>query len=525
MEINIDHIAIEVEEGMTVMQAAALKGIEIPSLCYLPGHSNHPSCMVCLVKDLDSGTMFPSCAMPVKEGMNLSASGEEVMEARKEALELLLSDHVGDCEAPCRRSCPAFMNIPLMIRMIAAGRNEQALQVVREEIALPLVLGYICPAPCEKACRRKKVDEPVSICLLDRFTAQDEGIRKEGLKAPLKKSGKRIAVIGTGPAGLAVAFYTLLKGHACVLYDKNEFAGGALRYSIPDDLLPKEMLDADIESIRALGGEFNLNYPITGKIWKEEILPGFDAVILATGFQKEHPVEEFGLPELESGSLIHKKKFSSGEPGVFGCGSIITEQLLTVRSVAQGKKAALEADAYLSGNNDFHRKSMFNSVIGRMNEEEHQQYMQEASPASRTDPDKGFLAGFTNEEAIREAQRCMHCDCRKPVSCKLRIFSDQYGANRRKFAVPERNKLTRNLQHKLVVYEPEKCIRCGLCVEITQQEGEDLGLAYIGRGFDVRITVPFSKSMKEGLMKTAQACVKGCPTGALADKDGDEVNW
>ncbi|MBC8315542.1 MAG: (2Fe-2S)-binding protein, partial [Bacteroidetes bacterium] len=104
MQITIDHIGIEVEEGMTVMQAAALKGIEIPSLCYLPDHSNHPSCMVCLVKDLDRGTLFPSCAMLVADGMNLSASTEEVMEARKEALELLLSDHVGDCEAPCRLS-------------------------------------------------------------------------------------------------------------------------------------------------------------------------------------------------------------------------------------------------------------------------------------------------------------------------------------------------------------------------------------------------------------------------------------
>ncbi|NQV02241.1 MAG: (2Fe-2S)-binding protein [Bacteroidia bacterium] len=516
MQITIDHIAIEVEEGMTVMQAAALKGIRIPSLCYLPGHSNHPSCMICLVKDLDKGVMFPSCAMPVTEGMNLLASSEEVKEARKEALELLLSDHVGDCEAPCRLSCPAFMNIPLMNRLISANKVEEALRVVREEIALPLVLGYICPAPCENACRRKKIDDPVSICLLKRYTAQDETIRKTGLDFPIHKSGKRVAVIGTGPAGLAAAFYILQMGHACVLFDKNEQAGGALRYSVPDDLLPKEMLDADIESIRTLGGKFKLNYPVTRETWEIEILPGFDAVILATGFQEEHPADNFGLPLLGNGAIIHKKNFASGKPGVFGCGSIITEQLLSVRSVAQGQKAALKADGFLNGNTDLRRRPLFNSVIGPLKEEEKKEYMQEASSVVRTDPGIGYLDGFTREEAIREAQRCMHCDCRKPVSCKLRIYADEYGANRRRFAASERKQLSRNLQHELVVYEPEKCIRCGLCVEISEKEGEALGLAYIGRGFDVRITVPFGKSMKEGLEKAAKACVEGCPTGALA---------
>jgi len=516
MKITIDHITIDVAEGMTVMQAAELAGIKIPSMCYLPGHTNHPSCMVCLVKDLDKNSMFPSCAMPVAEGMHLSASSEEVIVARKEALELLLSDHVGDCEAPCRLSCPAFMNIPLMNRLIAEDKMEEALHVVREEIALPLVLGYICPAPCEKACRRKSIDQPVSVCLLKRYTAMDDAILKTGLEMPLHKSGKRVAVIGTGPAGLAAAFFTLRMGHACVLFDKQEKAGGALRYSIPDDLLPKDMLDADLTSIKLLGGEFRLNYPVTTEVWEKEILPGFDAVIVATGFREEHPIDGFGLPELETGSVIHKKSLSSGIPGIFGCGSIISEQLLAVRSVAQGKKAALEADAYMNGKPEPRRNLLFNSAFGHLTEAEKIEYMQEASSAGRTDPGRGYMSGFTREEAILEARRCMHCDCRKPVSCKLRLYADEYGANRRKFAAAERNQLTRNLQHEMVVYEPEKCIRCGLCVEIAEMSGESLGLAFVGRGFDVRISVPFSKTMQEGLKNAAKACVVGCPTGALA---------
>ena len=172
VKLTIDHIHVEVKEGISVMEAAAILGISIPSMCFRPGFSNHPSCMVCLVKDLDRGNLIPSCAMPVAEGLNILTSSDEIKEARREALELLLSDHLGDCEAPCRLSCPAFMDIPLMNRLIASGNFEKALRVVREEIAIPLILGYICPAPCEKACKRKPIDQAVSICLLKRSAAQ-----------------------------------------------------------------------------------------------------------------------------------------------------------------------------------------------------------------------------------------------------------------------------------------------------------------------------------------------------------------
>ena len=95
-------------------------------------------------------------------------------EARKTALELLLSEHVGDCEAPCQITCPAHMDIPLMNRLLARGKFAEALQVVKKDIALPSVLGRICPAPCEGACRRRSVDEAVSICLLKRFAGDED---------------------------------------------------------------------------------------------------------------------------------------------------------------------------------------------------------------------------------------------------------------------------------------------------------------------------------------------------------------
>ncbi len=159
IHLKIDHIEIQAEEGTTVLEAAKQAGISIPSMCHMKGYGNHPSCMVCLVKDNKTEAIIPSCALKVTPGMDIIASDEEVMIARRQALELLLSDHVGDCEAPCSLACPAGMNIPLMNRLIGEGRFTEALNVVKEDIALPYVLGYICPAPCEKACRRKQIDD------------------------------------------------------------------------------------------------------------------------------------------------------------------------------------------------------------------------------------------------------------------------------------------------------------------------------------------------------------------------------
>jgi ferredoxin len=552
MRIIIDSIPIEVKEGATVMEAARLLGIEIPSMCYLPGHSNHPTCMVCLVKDEDSGKLFPSCAMPVSEGMNIITGSPDVIEARKEALELLLSDHVGDCEAPCRRSCPAFMDIPLMNRLIAAGDFKAALKVVRQEIALPMVLGYICPAPCEKACHRSSLGGALSICLLKRSTAQFGNntippLREErGLGGEVDKTGevgeigevgevgeigeigeknltgKKVAIIGTGPAGLSAAFYLLRFGHQCVLFDKNEFPGGTLRYSIPGEHLPKDALEKDINVIREMGAEFRMNSTVTKDLFEKSILPGFDAVIIATGNREHQPTGDFGFTPGDESWITNKKTLETFRPGIFVCGNIIREQKMAVRSAAQGKTAAISVHAYLTGKDFSDEKFSFHSVITHLSPDEREEYLKESVPGTRIEPSGGFLHGFTLVEAILEAKRCLHCDCRKPVSCKLRIYSDLYHADRKIFAGPDRKHLTRLVQHETVIYEPEKCIKCGLCVDISRKEENALGMTFIGRGFDVRIGVPFTETIRQGLDKTAEACVAACPTGALAFKETEE---
>ena len=125
-KLTIDGRTIEVEAGTTILQAARRLGIEIPTLCYADGREPLTSCFVCVVKVQGRENLVPACATVVEDGMVVEASSEEVREARRVALELLLSDHLGDCVAPCQAACPAGMNIPLMLRQIARGDFRQA---------------------------------------------------------------------------------------------------------------------------------------------------------------------------------------------------------------------------------------------------------------------------------------------------------------------------------------------------------------------------------------------------------------
>lgn len=518
IRLTINSIPVEIADGSSILLAAGSIGIEIPTLCHLKGTQEHPSCMICTVKDQKTGKLYPSCAMPAQEGMEIITDSEEIRAFRKEALELLLSDHVGDCEAPCSLTCPAQMDIPLMNRLIAQGKFNEAHKVVREQIALPLILGYICPAPCEKACKRKPIDSAVSICLLKRSAAY-ESDTYENPEKQTPASGKKIAIIGTGPAGLSAAFYLLKAGHQCVLFDKQAEAGGAMRYQIPEEELPREILDRELKYLKDLGAEFVLSTLINLADVKNGSHGKFDAVLIAGG--QLNPDEIYKMldgEELE----INKDTFETNIPGVFAAGNILRNQKMAVRAAAQGKEAADNICLYFAGMAARKKLNRFNSVVGQLKEEEYPEYLKEAANFARIEPAKGFIQGLSKEEAIEEAKRCMHCDCRKPDSCKLRLYSDLYGADRKHFATGHRKSFVKQDQHGLVIYEPEKCIKCSICIEIAREYSEELGLSFIGRGFDVRVSVPFNQTTLEALKKSALACAEACPTAAISIKNKEE---
>ncbi len=570
VRLKIDNIAVEAEEGTLLHKAARQAGIEIPVMCWYEGTEHFTSCLVCVVKERESGRLIPSCSVRVADGMDIVTDDSEVMEFRKRAIELLLSEHTGDCEAPCRVSCPAGMDIPLMNRLLAEGKFHEALAVVRRDIALPSVLGRICPAPCEGACRRRPIDGAVSICLLKRFAGDNylsgdnhlsgdnslpeenylpgdnslpgddrvpdlyaaEGTQHAEEKEQYAAGGKqhaaevkqyaeakkqrRIAIAGAGPAGLSAAYYLRLRGYDCDIYDSSSTAGGAVRSSVADDILPKSVLDREIKIIEERGVRFCLSHTI-GKSEFEKLQEEYDAVVIACSLGEEE-IADWGLLFSGSGIKVDKRSYQTNIEKVFAIGSALRPTRLAVRSMGQGKEAAFSVEQLLNGEAVAGEPLLFNSRFGRLLAEEHDEYLKESFPARRSSPEAGTEAGFTAEEVMHEAARCLRCDCRGKEECLLRSYADNYGADQKRFAPAQRRMIRKIDHHDLVIYEPEKCIKCGRCVRITAIRKERLGLTFIGRGFDVEIGVPFNEELRSALTTTAEEVVRACPTGALEMK-------
>ncbi|MBT3198548.1 MAG: hypothetical protein HN350_01410 [Phycisphaerales bacterium] len=336
-KLIIDNQEVEVDQGATLVQAAGQLGIDIPTMCCVQDVSPCTSCMVCVVRLVGRENLVPACATIAADGMQIDTCSDEVTAARRTNLELLLSDHVGDCIAPCQMADPNNANIPAIIRCIAAGDSAAATKLLRGDIA------NIDGAKPQRACRRARKDQPVAVDLLLKFAAAQ-----------------------------------------------------------------------------------------------------------ANG--------ESGGPKDET------KRFSVH--------------------------------------------------IGKLSETELERFMTGISPDQQVTPaDPG--AGYTPEEAAAEAKRCMHCDCRKADNCKLRDYAEAYQAKPAHFR-SQRREFVQDLEHPDVIYEPGKCICCGLCVRITEQEGEEFALSFVGRGFGVQVAPSLDKNISQALQKAADRCVQTCPTGALA---------
>jgi ferredoxin len=532
-KLFVDNREVEVGDGATILDAArklrietCLTAVKIPTMCFLEGHKPLTSCMLCVVKESRSNSLVPACGAIAKEGMRVESDCEEVRQARVMALELLLSDHLGDCMGPCQVICPAGMNIPLMIRQIAEGLFRDAIATVKKDIALPAVLGRICPRPCERGCRRAVFDEPVSICLLKRYVA-DLDLQSANPYLPTCKPsrGKRVAIVGAGPAGLAAAYYLQQDGFNCTIFDEHEKPGGMLRYGVSQQQLPRNVLDAEIALIEKLGVKFQGQTRIGDILSLEDLRRDFDAVFVAVGELKPTDAAWMGLKMGMGGVAINGETYQTNLAGVFAGGDCVRKRRLTVRAVADGKEAAVSISQYLSARRMADKSGQvvrgpanaFNIHIGKLKNGEIEKFVASASKAHRLTPLREG-EGLTEQQASEEAARCLHCDCRKAENCKLRQYAQEYGARPGRYK-SERRLFEQHTQHPEVIYEPGKCIGCGLCVQITAEAGEKLGLSFVGRGFDVRVAVPFGKSIAEGLKHTAYQCVEACPTGALAFKD------
>lgn len=284
IRVNIDGYEIEAQAGQTVLEIAAKNGIHIPTLCHDKRVEAYGACGLCTVEAEGIPKLLRACATKATDGMVIHTQTERVRQSRKVALELLMSDHDGDCKAPCSGACPAGTDCQGYVGLIANGEYKEAVALIKDKLPLPASIGRICPHPCEKACRRQLVEEPVSIAWLKRFAA-DKDLNSANPFKPFveKDTHKKVAVIGGGPAGLTAAYFLRLKGHDVTIYDAMPKMGGMLRYGIPQYRLPKEVLDKEIAQIADIGVQLVNNVRIGDDLTLDECRAQNDAVLVAVG--------------------------------------------------------------------------------------------------------------------------------------------------------------------------------------------------------------------------------------------------
>ena len=215
--------------------------------------------------------------------MVIRTNTERVTESRKTNLELLLSNHTGDCRPPCVLACPGQTDCQGYVGLIANGEYEKALELIKDKIPLPAALGRVCPHPCEEACRRGLIDEPISIQQLKRFAADMDLEGEVFVPECEEDTGKSVAIIGGGPMGLSAAYFLRQMGHDVTIFESMPNAGGMLRYGIPEYRLPKAVLDEEIATIESMGVEIITNTKVGVDIPFETIRSDYDAVLLGIG--------------------------------------------------------------------------------------------------------------------------------------------------------------------------------------------------------------------------------------------------
>ena len=495
--MRINGIEMQAEPGATILSVARGAGIEIPGLCTADGVEPYNACMLCLVELGSSGPLVPACSYPANRADEVSTTSPRVTAATKRGVELLLTEHRGDCEAPCTRSCPAGMDIPKVIRLIEAGEIDGAIALAREGVVLPGVMGRICPAPCERACRRKRFDESIRIRHLESFIASAGADIDTAKSASERLGGISMAVVGAGPAGLSAASCIAGEGHRVTVYDSGERPGGALRSGVTRTALPEQVLDSDIESIRRRDVVFVSQCTVGVDMSIDELSKRYDAVVVT--------VEIPGIDEENRHVFVADRVPPAAARQA-------------IRAVARGRAAARLALA--SAAVTAKPAKQFDSRYGPLSDNEYALFV--ATSGADTQRREPAESVQTQDEARAEARRCLGCDCAAKLDCGLREHATRYAAEISGYRGIDRAPFSRSVASSRlrgsgsVVFEASKCIRCGICVRIVESEGVSPGFGFIGRSYGMRVLPPFGEDPGVALGEAAPGCITACPTGALS---------
>ncbi len=320
VKLNINGRELTAPPGQTILATARENGVYIPTLCYSEHFEPYASCGICLVQIEGVPRLLRACATTVSDGMIINTESQKIKQARKLALELMLSDHRGDCSGPCVMACPANCDAQGYVALAANGMFRESLMLVKEFMPIPGCIGRVCPAPCEKDCRRSLLEGPISIRYIKRLVADlDMESGNPYLPEIAPDTGKRIAVVGSGPAGLTAAFFLRRKGHSVTIFEALPQTGGMLRYGIPEYRLPKKVLDWEVSLIERLGVEFKTNMRL-GEDFTINYLKklGFNAVYIAIGAHSSKKMGVIGedLPGVIGGADFLRSMSLNGHTSI-----------------------------------------------------------------------------------------------------------------------------------------------------------------------------------------------------------------
>ncbi len=287
IHLNINGKEVKGNSGQTILDIAKENNIEIPTMCFDERVEIYGSCGLCVVEVEGIPKLLRSCATSAADGMIVNTNTTRVKSSRKTTLELLLSDHVGDCRPPCVLSCPGETDCQGYVGLAANMEYREGLKLIKEQLPLPASIGRVCPHPCEDACRRELVEEPVSIAYLKSFLA-DIDLASDDIFIPElgEPTGKKIAIIGGGPGGLSAAYFLRVAGHEVTIYEQMPQMGGMLRYGIPEYRLPGHVIDQEVDIIHKMGTRFVNNVKIGEQLNLSYIRNNYDATYVSIGAWK-----------------------------------------------------------------------------------------------------------------------------------------------------------------------------------------------------------------------------------------------